>query len=120
MRFPGHRQLRPQRVADERIHRFMSERRARFLSQPLPHRFPTATALRLGEALLEGLPHGLGYQRRFARRPGHRQQLGDASARIGGQPTSHGIAIAPQQPRHMTAGAGLLGLEEVEGLQAPL
>jgi hypothetical protein len=66
------------------------------------------------------LPHGLGYQRWFARRLGNRQQLGDAAARVGGQPASDGIPIDTQQLRHPPTGAGLLGLQEIKGLQALL
>ena len=120
MRFPGHLQFRPQRVAGALMHRFIRERHAKLLAQPLPNRFVPAKALRLGEALLEGLPYRLGEQRRFAWRLGNRQQLGNAAARLGGQPASHGIAIDTPQLRHLTAGAGLLGLEGGEGLQALL
>ena len=70
----------------------------------------------LAQAVPEGLLHGRGQQRHFAWCLGNREHLGEASTRIRGQPAPYGITIDPEQACHLATGAGLLGLEEIEGL----
>jgi hypothetical protein len=100
------------------VHRFIGNGHSILLPQPLPNGFVTGKALRLGQMVTEGALHGWGQERCFAWGFANRQHLGEAAARLRGQPASDGIAIDPKEACHLATGAGLLGLEEIEGLQA--
>jgi hypothetical protein len=80
--------------------------------------FVTGEASRVGQALAKDLLHLRGQEGSFAWGLGNREHLEDASGRIRGQPAPHAITTDPEQVGHLATGAGLLGLEEIEGLQA--
>jgi hypothetical protein len=95
---------------------FVSNGQPIFLPPPLPERLVTGNPLGLRSALAEGLSHRFGQERWCARGLGDRQQLEDAPLGLRDQPAPHGLAIDPQQARHLAARAGLLGPHEREGL----
>jgi hypothetical protein len=117
-RFPRHLQFRTPGVTDELLDRLVSDGSPLVLPPPLPDRFVTGEASRVGQALAKGLRHRWGEEGRLAWGFGHGAQLQETSGCIRGQPAPHGITTAPEQVGHLTPGASLRGLEEREGLQA--
>ena len=73
-------------------------------------------SLGLRQALTKSLLHGRRQERRLARGLGDGQHLGHTSARGGVQLAPYSIAIHPEEVCHLTAGAGLLGLEQIQRL----
>jgi hypothetical protein len=116
--FPRPLQCRPQGGADELMDRLIGQGAPIFLPQPRPDGCVTGEAIRVGQAVAKDwLPLG-GQQGSLAWGLGHREPLAEASGRLRGQPAPHGIPTAPEQVGHLATGAGLLGLEAIEGLQA--
>jgi hypothetical protein len=88
--------------------------------QPWPDGLVTGQACRVGQALTQRFPDRWGHEGHRAWRLSHGQHLGAASCRIGREPATDGMATAPEPLRHLTAGAGLPGWQDIEGLETCL
>jgi hypothetical protein len=98
--------------------RLVSDGEPILLLPPLPGSFVTGAASRLRQALAKALLHRRGQEGRFAGGLGNGAHRGEPAGRTGGQPAAHGIPTDAEQVGHRTSGARLLGLAELEGLQA--
>ena len=96
------------------MHRFIRHGQPVFLPEPWPDRCVAGKALGRGSTVPKRLLHRRGSQRDFAWRLADGEQLGQAATLIGRQPAPDGMPTAPEQTSHLTAGADLRALQDVE------
>ena len=111
-RWPGDLPCGPPGIAHQPLDRVVGERHPIRLREPLLDGLIPGTSLRRGHALAQRVLPRVGHVGDLAWRLRTRDQPGDASARIGRPPASHGMAAHPEQASHGAAGAGLLGLSQ--------
>ena len=107
-------------IPDQLVPRLLGQRKAIVGRQPLPAGLVTGQAVGVGHTCAQGVPDRRGQQGRFPWGLGAREPPRDASSLLGRSPAPDGMATDPEHTRHLTAGAGVLGLDQIEGLQAPV
>jgi hypothetical protein len=115
-----HFKLGPDACAHDAVERCVLDRHPMCLPDPLAQRLIRGEAFPTMEGLLEAGEHGWCEGDGFACRHVGGQPCVQTSSGIDRQPAADGIAVDPQQARHILAGVGLPSGQEVEHLEAGL